>query len=1176
TATDQITLADLSGLGDGTLTLSVTLTDPSSNVGSAVTASTSKDTTAPAAPVVSSITTDSGANGADGITNDNTLSFNGTAEANATVEVFIDAASIGSTTADVAGQWSFNHETATLTDATYAVTATATDAAGNATSSSALNVTVDTAAPSAPVVDLAASSDSGVSSTDNLTSDNTPTLIGTAEVNAIIEVFINGNSLGTTTADGSGNWSITVGSALGDGVNSVTARATDTAGNSSAVSSTLLIVIDTVVPVDPVVTSPAAVTVNAATQTISGTHPDNGATVHVYADADNDGTADNTTSLANAVISGSVWSLSVNLTADSDNNFVVKAIDGVGNESGDVDVPTITEDSTVPADPVVTIPASGISLNSATQTINGTHAENGITVHAYADANNDGTADNTTSLANAIVSGNVWSLNVNLTADSDNNFVVKATDGAGNESSDVDVPTITEDSTVPADPVVTTPASAISLNAATQSISGTHAENGVTVHAYADADNDGTADNTTSLANAVVSGNAWSLSVNLTADSDNNFVVKATDGAGNESSDVDVPTITEDSMVPTITNVTSSTANGTYGAGDQVSIQVEFSEAVIVNGTGLQLGLETGLDLFVALASGSGTSTLTFDLTIPVGHKTSDLDVRSSADLTITSGTTVKDAAGNSASLALPTGSDANSLATNKDIIINSEPTVTLSVDNSRIDEATGTATLTATLSAASPSDVIVTIAYSGTAISGTDYNNTASTTITVIAGQISADAAVIITPTNDANPETNETIIADITGVTNGAEDGVQQQTITIVDDDSPSVSFANLASSGAESISSTDLTVNTTIASALTVTVDYTVTGTATGGGTDYTLANGTLTFNPGSTSENITIAGVIDDAIFEANETVIVTLSNPTNANLGANTIHTYTITDNDAAAVTIADVSGAENGGAITVTATLDNAVQGGFTVDVSSADGTATTADSDYAAITSQTLTFAGTDGETQTFTVTPTADTKLEANETLTISQANLSATTLSVAITDGATVTITNDDAAAVTIAAVSGAEDAGAITVTAMLDNAVDGAFTVDVSTADGTATIADSDYTAITSQTLTFAGTAGETQTFTVTPTADATSEGNETIQIIQSNLTGTTLAVNISDVGMVTISDDDDGTAPIGYTVSFDDALIGGSEVTTSKFTFAGAEVGTTYNYTVSSDGGGTNV
>ena len=43
-----------------------------------------------------------------------------------------------------------------------------------------------------------------------------------------------------------------------------------------------------------------------------------------------------------------------------------------------------------------------------------------------------------------------------------------------------------------------------------------------------------------------------------------------------------------------------------------------------------------------------------------------------------------------------------------------------------------------------------------------------------------------------------------------------------------------------------------------------------------TDYTLANGTLTINAGATSGTITIAGIVDDSIDEANETVIVTLS------------------------------------------------------------------------------------------------------------------------------------------------------------------------------------------------------------------------------------------------------------------------------------------------------------
>ena len=79
--------------------------------------------------------------------------------------------------------------------------------------------------------------------------------------------------------------------------------------------------------------------------------------------------------------------------------------------------------------------------------------------------------------------------------------------------------------------------------------------------------------------------------------------------------------------------------------------------------------------------------------------------------------------------------------------------------------------------------------------------------------------------------------------------------------------------------------------------MTVDYAVTGTATGSGTDYTLANGTLTIIAGSTSGTITIASIVNDSLDEANETVIVTLSSPSNATLGTDSVHTYTINDND---------------------------------------------------------------------------------------------------------------------------------------------------------------------------------------------------------------------------------------------------------------------------------------
>ena len=130
------------------------------------------DTVAPSAPTISSYSTDSGTVG-DGITNDNTLAFTGTAAAGATVSVYDGATLLGTATANGSGAWSFT--TGTLADATHSFTATASDAAGNVSAaSSALSVTVDTVAPSAPTIS-SYSTDSGTVG-DGITNDNTLTL----------------------------------------------------------------------------------------------------------------------------------------------------------------------------------------------------------------------------------------------------------------------------------------------------------------------------------------------------------------------------------------------------------------------------------------------------------------------------------------------------------------------------------------------------------------------------------------------------------------------------------------------------------------------------------------------------------------------------------------------------------------------------------------------------------------------------------------------------------------------------------------------------------------------------------------------------------------------------------------------------------------------------------------
>ncbi|MEO1651258.1 MAG: Ig-like domain-containing protein, partial [Pseudomonadota bacterium] len=97
-------------------------------------------------------------------------------------------------------------------------------------------------APSTP--DLVAGSDTGASDTDNITQDDTPTFVGTAEAGSTVVLLANGSQAGNTTADANGNWSITT-STLASGVISFTATATDASGNTSTASDALSVTIDT-------------------------------------------------------------------------------------------------------------------------------------------------------------------------------------------------------------------------------------------------------------------------------------------------------------------------------------------------------------------------------------------------------------------------------------------------------------------------------------------------------------------------------------------------------------------------------------------------------------------------------------------------------------------------------------------------------------------------------------------------------------------------------------------------------------------------------------------------------------------------------------------------------------------------------------------------------------------
>ena len=503
-------------------------------------------------------------------------------------------------------------------------------------------------------------------------------------------------------------------------------------------------------------------------------------------------------------------------------------------------------------------------------------------------------------------------------------------------------------------------------------------------------------------------------------------------------------------------------------------------------------------------------------------------------------------------------------------IIIDDDNTAVLTMANVGVTEDVGTASVIVTVDNTVPGGFEVNAATAdGTATAGADYTAVTSQTLT-FAGIAGETRTFMVTITDDAVTEGAETFMASLSlPVLTGSDTSLTvglpvAATVTITDNDSAALTLTmtDVTVNEGDGTASVSVSLNTAVQGGFTVAA-LTADGTATEGA-DYTaVTSQILTFDgtPGET-QTATIT-ITDDSVAEGNETLMVSLSDLQTSGravmLPAGTA-TVTIMDNDSAALTMKDVDVTEGDGTATVatvTVSLDIAVQGGFAVDVATADGTAMAVD-DYTAITGHTLTFAGTADEVQSFTVTITADDVAENAETLVVSLGNLQDTSAMVGLLAEATVIITDDDNDAVlTMESVEVTEADGTASVIVSLDKEVSGGFTVNAATADGTATAGD-DYTAVTSQTLTFSGTASETKTFTVTITDDAIAEVTETLMVSLSSLQVTGATVGLPIEATVTITDDEiaaltmadanvneGGTATV--TVSLDYAVPGGFTV-----------------------------
>ena len=659
--------------------------------------------------------------------------------------------------------------------------------------------------------------------------------------------------------------------------------------------------------------------------------------------------------------------------------------------------------------------------------------------------------------------------------------------------------------------------------------------------------------------------NTAALTFTGTAGETQTFTVSTTEDAVLEADETFTVGLTT-ANAPTGTTVTATdTGTGTIEDDDDAAVTVDDAKAdegdaitfTVTLSAAVQGGLKvtpsftdvtavegTDYDENTAALSFTGTKGETKTFTV----STTEDEIRE-ADETFTVGLSVSDA---------PTGTTvtATDAATGT---IEDDDRAAVTVSDAKASEGESI-TFTVTLDKAVQGGLTVTPGFTDvTAVEGTDYDeNTAALSFTGTAGETKS---FTVSTTEDAVLEADETFTVGLTASVALVTDS-DTATGTVEDDDSTAVTVNDASAAEGESMTFT-VTLSEAVQGGLTVTPDYTNVTAASG---DYTANTTALSFT-GTKGETKTFTvSTAEDAVLEADETFTVglTASNaPTGTTVTATDTGTGTITDDDSAAVTVDDAS-ADEGESITFTVTLSAAVQGGIEVTPSFTDVTAVEG-TDYDENTAA-LTFTGTSGETQTFTVSTTEDAVLEGDETFTVALA-VSGTTLTVTATDTATGTVEDDDAAAVTIEDVR-ASEGESMTFTVTLDKAVQGGLTVTPAFTDVTA-VEGTDYDENTAA-LSFTGTKGETKTFTVSTTEDAVLEGDETFTVA---LTASNALVTDADIASGTIVDDDDVTVTVNdasadegksmtFTVTLDKAVQGGLTVTPA-FTDVTAVEGTDY-------------
>ena len=606
---------------DGDVSFTIDFTDLVGNSGATVTSVTDNssvivDNTPPNKPVINQLNTP---------TNNHTPTISGTGVTGDTINLYSYGRLIGSTVV-ATDTWSIT--TSRLGELGRSTTATATDPAGNVSDvSDSMRFEIDSTAPNKPVINQL----------NTPTNNHTPTISGTGDTGDTIKLYESGRLVGDTVV-ANDTWSITT-IQLANGGRSMTATATDPAGNVSEESENMVFGIES--------TAPSLTTVTISTDgegnASDGDHiilnftssekiymPD---VFFKSGDYNMDGPVDIIEQLDND------WHVKIpvaNYHRDGDVSFTIDFTDLAGNSGTQVtnttDNSSVIVDNTPPNKPVIN--QLNTPTNNHTPTISGTGVT-GDTINLYSYGR---------LIGSTVVATDTWSITTSRLGELGRSTTATATDPAGNVSDVSDSMRFEIDSTAPNKPVINqlnTP-----TNNHTPTISGT-GDTGDTIKLY---------DGGRLVGDTVVANNTWSITTIQLANGGRSMTATATDPAGNVSEESENMVFGIESTAPSLTTVTISTdGEGNASDGDHIILNFTSSEKIYMPDVFFKSGdynMDGPVDIIEQLDND-------WHVEIPVANHHRDGDVSFTIDFT--------DLAGNS-------GTQVTNTTDNSSVIVDNTP----------------------------------------------------------------------------------------------------------------------------------------------------------------------------------------------------------------------------------------------------------------------------------------------------------------------------------------------------------------------------------------------------------------------------------------------------------------------------------------------------------------------